>query len=331
MNCQDFESNLDGLARGALMDARALEVALSHERTCARCSARLAHERALTSGLRALADATKDACAPARVETALLVALRARVASNAEREVSVVASEGAPAASGVGGMLPESKNVRQLAASENVRHLSWVKTFAVAALAAAAAVALFMLMPAGLNLFTPKTNGDVAKNRDTGRKPDNTTRTAGETATTSVQLKDAAVQPSGAHDGQADASDGQGLPSASIADGGEATHGVPARHPLRAIRTTPANSITSGGVAHTASATVASASGDSEITTDFIPLMQGARLSQGDGVHMVRVELPRSALARFGLPVNAEQPGGRVKADVLLGEDGMARAIRFVR
>jgi hypothetical protein len=31
------------------------------------------------------------------------------------------------------------------------------------------------------------------------------------------------------------------------------------------------------------------------------------------------------------LPVNAENSDERVKADVLLGEDGIARAIRFVR
>ena len=52
--------------------------------------------------------------------------------------------------------------------------------------------------------------------------------------------------------------------------------------------------------------------------------------SPGEGTTL-RVELPRSALSSFGIPVNAEQSGGRVKADVLLGDDGTARAIRFVR
>jgi hypothetical protein len=68
-----------------------------------------------------------------------------------------------------------------------------------------------------------------------------------------------------------------------------------------------------------------------EITTEFIQLVQYAGFEQSEGAHLVRVELPRSALASFGIPVNAEQAGGRVKADVLLGEDGTARAIRFVR
>jgi hypothetical protein len=46
---------------------------------------------------------------------------------------------------------------------------------------------------------------------------------------------------------------------------------------------------------------------------------------------VLRVELPRSSLASFGLPVNLERAGERIKADVVVGNDGMARAIRFVR
>jgi hypothetical protein len=68
-----------------------------------------------------------------------------------------------------------------------------------------------------------------------------------------------------------------------------------------------------------------------EIATEFIPLTQGAQYTQSEEGHVVRVELPRSALASFGLPVNFEAASGRVKADVILGEDGTARAIRFVR
>lgn len=68
-----------------------------------------------------------------------------------------------------------------------------------------------------------------------------------------------------------------------------------------------------------------------EIRTEFLPLTYGANLSQLDDGQVVRVELPRSALQSFGLPMNAERAGERVKADVLLGHDGVARAIRFVR
>jgi hypothetical protein len=44
---------------------------------------------------------------------------------------------------------------------------------------------------------------------------------------------------------------------------------------------------------------------------------------------MVRVQVPRAALAALGLPVNAERAGELVKADILLAHDGTARAIRL--
>jgi hypothetical protein len=50
-----------------------------------------------------------------------------------------------------------------------------------------------------------------------------------------------------------------------------------------------------------------------------------------EGAQVVRVEMPRYAMARFGLPVNMERYDERVKADIWLGADGLARAIRFVQ
>jgi hypothetical protein len=69
----------------------------------------------------------------------------------------------------------------------------------------------------------------------------------------------------------------------------------------------------------------------SEIATDFIPLTYMNAASLQDGGQIIRVELPRSALANFGLPVNMDRYNEKVKADVLLGVDGMAHAIRFVQ
>lgn len=45
---------------------------------------------------------------------------------------------------------------------------------------------------------------------------------------------------------------------------------------------------------------------------------------------LVRISLPRSAMRVAGLPVREDELDGRVQADVLVGEDGVARAIRFV-
>ncbi|HEY3138825.1 MAG TPA: hypothetical protein VGL29_22575 [Blastocatellia bacterium] len=70
---------------------------------------------------------------------------------------------------------------------------------------------------------------------------------------------------------------------------------------------------------------------DIEIATDFFPLMNRESLAEMDSGQVVRVELPRSALMSFGLPMNMERADERIKADVVVGNDGLARAIRFVR
>ncbi|HJZ66876.1 MAG TPA: hypothetical protein VKF81_01940 [Blastocatellia bacterium] len=71
--------------------------------------------------------------------------------------------------------------------------------------------------------------------------------------------------------------------------------------------------------------------GDVEIATDFFPLMNRESLAETESGQLVRVELPRSALMSFGLPMNMDRASERIKADVVVGNDGLARAIRFVR
>jgi len=68
-----------------------------------------------------------------------------------------------------------------------------------------------------------------------------------------------------------------------------------------------------------------------ELATEFIPLVYQNDLLPAENVQIVRVKLPRAALVSFGLPINEDRAGEPVKADVLLGDDGVARAIRFVR
>jgi hypothetical protein len=69
----------------------------------------------------------------------------------------------------------------------------------------------------------------------------------------------------------------------------------------------------------------------SEIATDFMPLGDMNPASLQDGGQIVRVRLSRAALLRFGFPVNMDRYNENVKADVLVGVDGLARAIRFVQ
>jgi hypothetical protein len=45
---------------------------------------------------------------------------------------------------------------------------------------------------------------------------------------------------------------------------------------------------------------------------------------------VVRIEVPRSTLMMWGVPVNAERAAERVQAEVFIGEDGVARAIRLL-
>lgn len=69
---------------------------------------------------------------------------------------------------------------------------------------------------------------------------------------------------------------------------------------------------------------------DDEIADNFVPLtLDDADASEGSQV--VRITLPRSALVQFGLPANPERADEFVKADVLLSDDGLARAIRFIQ
>lgn len=68
-----------------------------------------------------------------------------------------------------------------------------------------------------------------------------------------------------------------------------------------------------------------------EVTTGFLPVYATLDINDTQDFQLMRVELPGSAMAAFGLPMNIERPPQRVKADVLIGSDGMARAIRFVR
>jgi hypothetical protein len=75
----------------------------------------------------------------------------------------------------------------------------------------------------------------------------------------------------------------------------------------------------------------ATSTGDAEVATAFFPLAYGAvPVTQGN---IVRVAVSPAAVAALGVePMSANgSPGDVLLADVLVGEDGLARAVRFVR
>ncbi len=68
-----------------------------------------------------------------------------------------------------------------------------------------------------------------------------------------------------------------------------------------------------------------------EIATEFLPLEETTNLAPIESGQVVRMQLPRSTMIRFGLPVNQDRMLEPVNADVVFAQDGIARAIRFVK
>jgi hypothetical protein len=72
------------------------------------------------------------------------------------------------------------------------------------------------------------------------------------------------------------------------------------------------------------------------LASDFIWLPYGSGVPLEDGWAIIRVSMPRSELASLGVtplaaPVSYTQASApTLRADVVLGQDGLARAIRFV-
>lgn len=325
MNCQEFESRLDVLARGALADARDLGAAARHEKACAACAARLADERALSTGLRALASGMKGVEAPAGAETALLAAFRARAAASSagsDKDLSRATTATATTTNMTATTTNTTATATNTAATGNVvpltsraasRRWSWVKTAAAASMAAAASVALFALVRPGAQVDAPRAAAPQA----------------------------AMIEPPpGAIGGQRGSRPSEVAASVTAgAAAGVEQSTAPAHfetddRPTRATSAPRARALNASHVAgrgRTSPVRPAAAAAAQEVATDFIPLVQGAQYAHAEESQLVRVELPRTALASFGLPVDDAGAAGRVKADVLLGEDGVARAIRFVR
>jgi hypothetical protein len=66
------------------------------------------------------------------------------------------------------------------------------------------------------------------------------------------------------------------------------------------------------------------------IADGFIALPYSDENLSSEGAVVLQVELPPTALLLAGMPVNNDRPGGKVRAEVLVGADGLARGIRFL-
>lgn len=255
MNCHDFEIAAGDLAGERLMDASHRENALAHAGSCPGCALRLADERALTVGFRAVAEMTVDET-PARVEGILLATFRQHAVTPA---------------------IGPARTTRP----------RWVYIAA-----SVAAMALIVTLIA------------IVVSRTQSQEP----------------VPQRALYPSPAVPDKPRPTDLQqqatGVTPAQLGAPKKLRPAERTRHTSRSRRQPAISNRSVGGT---------------EIATDFIPLMNREMLGQMDGGQLMRVELPRSALMSFGLPMDMERASERIKADVVVGNDGLARAIRFVR
>ncbi len=63
----------------------------------------------------------------------------------------------------------------------------------------------------------------------------------------------------------------------------------------------------------------------------LIRIPYSASLDPTDRAELVRVSMPAAQLLSWGFPISGSDPNFRIDADVLVGGDGLARAVRFIR
>ena len=71
-------------------------------------------------------------------------------------------------------------------------------------------------------------------------------------------------------------------------------------------------------------------SGDDGSAGAFLPLPNAEEISPNEPMNLVRLEVRRSAMIPLGFAVSEDRASETIEADVMLGADGVARAVRFL-
>ncbi|HET6961403.1 MAG TPA: hypothetical protein VFJ27_02860 [Terriglobia bacterium] len=311
MNCSEFEACLVDLVTDRTSAALVRAEAQSHASSCSRCAARLAEEQGLVAGLTAWANRAQQETAPAHVEAALLTRFR-----QIERVTAVV---------------PDIRSPKR----------AWWKTPGYVGFAASA----LLLLGWALIQFTRNTDVEQAQRQPSPK------------LSTSSEQTVAAPGKIPSQGGVAAGVDGVGPQPGTTHPEGAALlppelgitlkkrsgpSAEPVRKPVRSVKPRPPQ--VSTPVTEGRSEYAARSAGPAErrpveaermaancIETEFIPFMAAGPRFASEQRQFVRVKLPRSALQVFGLPMNMERAREPIQADVMLGEDGRALAVRFVR
>jgi hypothetical protein len=70
---------------------------------------------------------------------------------------------------------------------------------------------------------------------------------------------------------------------------------------------------------------------EEEAEANFYPLPQAEALPAVENAMVVRVQLPVSSLRLMGFPVDEDGADAAVQAELLLGQDGLARGVRLAQ
>jgi hypothetical protein len=304
MNCKEFENIVNDLAHGRIMDAAARENGLAHAQVCANCAGRLGDERTMSDLLRVLAASDEEKSAPSATESVLVAAFRQNAAATA-----------AGSRLKMYGRLSNLLSASQAARSENPQQVGQPAVhrspiFAQARRRRALAAAAMILLAIGAFGLTAR----LAMQRS----PTNQESIVKERSSLPAPVAD---KVGGALTGEREKKEAGQVPRPVVVRRQGRRYPKASRHASASPRTMQ--------VLIRDEMTLYA--DDADIVTDFIPLTSGDNLKQIEKGELIRVRVPRTALLKFGLPMNVEHAGVPVKADLLVGDDGLARAIRFVR
>jgi hypothetical protein len=317
MTCDECEAIVIELARESAVDRELRDEARRHAARCSRCGEQLQEQLWLTEQIRAFAIADASGEAPPRVEIAVLAAWRAHHgAARAKTQPQTPSPTPTPPATG-GEVLP-------FAPERPARHWSkgrsWMMPgFALAGLASAALALLFVW---------PAVSGGPVRNNAAGSHPAGAGASAASTtatATTAAQTAAERAQPETSAASTAAAS------TSAAGTGAEAT----APEAARDVAADLSASAPPGGErgssravgAHVETMLASANTGE----TEFQPLPYVEPLRSTEARHVVRVSMTSGDEVILGMLPRDRRTGEAFEADVLVGEDGIARASRIVR
>ncbi|MEW6128827.1 MAG: hypothetical protein AB1757_17450 [Acidobacteriota bacterium] len=293
MNCKEFQTLASDLAGGKVIEASQYKLALAHKNSCAPCAARLVNERALTQALQVTANA-ETGQASAHTKAALLKAFAEHTpSSHAPRPITTGDDLNLHRTSAP--VTAQPNKVLQFQSAKpkptGVSRWLWI---------AAAAAIVVLLTVGALSLLPLQSNEPKQDARAPVQNPV-------EQPTKENEQKAIAPAPENQPQKQDQIAGGSNSPQPE-------NKIAPRRD--RVVAGTTKRSV--------------KAPSSNEVTTDYIPLTYVSDATAMESGHVVRMMVSRSTLIAMGLPMNVERDREMVKADVVVGDDGLARAIRFV-